>query len=217
MYDFTDDQLNYLGAGIHKGVKLLKISKEPSKKDGTGQTVLRFTFEKEVVVGEGVDKYYFIYTAFPINAEKIAEMNENKPNSKWTNEQAIGNEMKWFSNKIKHILGAFIPKDKLIFKITEKDPEKAWDAFCDKVIELSGKAFEGISFDIKLIYDSKDRAIFPRYAFNPFIKNSTNSLVKLMIDPKFERVEPLPPTEETNEEWGATEAKPEDTTDDLPF
>jgi hypothetical protein len=216
MYDFTDDSLNLLGAGIHKGVKLLKISKEPSKKDGTGQTVLRFTFEKEVPVGEGVDKYYFIYTAFPINAEKIAEMNENKPNSKWTNEQAVGNEMKWFSNKIKHILGAFIPKDKLVFKITEKDPEKAWEMFCDKVIELAGKSFEGVAFDIKLIYDAKDRAIFPRYAFNPFIKNSTNALVKLVIDTKYERVEPLPQTEEAEEEWGNTTEATEKT-DDLPF
>lgn len=217
MYDFTDDQLNYLSAGIHKNVKLLKITKEPSKRDGTGQTVLRFTFEKEVAVGEGIDKYYFIYTAFPINVEKVVEMNENKPNSKWLNEQAVNNEIKWLSNKIKHILGAFVPKNNLIFKITEKDPEKAWEMFCDKVIEIAGKSFEGIPFDIKLILDSKDRAIFPKYAFNPFIKASSNNAVKLIIDPKYERVEPLPQTEEANEEWASTETSSEDKSDDLPF
>jgi hypothetical protein len=217
MYDFTDDNLNYLGAGIHKEVKLVKISKEPAKNDGTGQTVLRFTFQKDIKVGESVTPYFYIYTAFPVNPEKIAEFNENKPSSKWTNEQAIANEMKWFSSKIKHILGTFIPKDKLIFKIAEKDPDKAWDAFCDKVIELAGKSFEGERFDMKLILDGKDRPGFPRYAFQPFIKNSTNAAVKLAIIPPYERVEPEVKEDDKNEEWGTDAKKDDEPTDELPF
>jgi len=202
MYDLENNELNYLGAGIHQNVKLVKISKESSKKDGTGQNVLRFTFEKDVTVGESIDKYYYVFTAFPIDPEKVAERNANNPNSKYTDQQAVENEFKWFSNKIKHILGAFIPKDKLVFKIAEKDPEKAWNMFCDKIIETAGKSYEGHSFECKLILDSQDRAGFPRYSFKPFIRNMTNTVVKIVIDPNYERLVPVEKAT-TNEEWAS--------------
>ncbi|NCC41804.1 MAG: hypothetical protein EOM21_20800 [Gammaproteobacteria bacterium] len=218
MYNFSDDQLNYLGAGIHKEAKLVKISKEPAKNDGTGQTVLRFTYQKDIKIGENTTPYFYIYTAFPVNPDKIIEFNVNKPNSKWSDEQAVQNELKWFSNKIKHILGTFVPKDKLVFKINEKDLEKAWDAFCDKVIELAGKSYEGHSFDFKLVLDGKDRPGFPKYAFQPFIKNSMNTAVKLAIIPPYERTEPIEQADDSSEEWG-TDNKTEDNkeSNDLPF
>lgn len=217
MYDLTnEDSINYLPAGIHTGLKLIKISKEPSKKDGTGQTVLRFTFEKEEESDGIKNKYYYVFTAFPINPDMIIERNQNNPNSKYADAKAVENEAKWFSNKIKHILGTFIPKEKLIFKITEKDPEKAWDMFCDKVIEIAGTAYEAYHFDIKLVLDANDRPRFPKYSFQPFIKSSTNAVVKLSIDPKYERITPNPQDDVKGEEWGTTK-EDDGKSDDLPF
>lgn len=214
MYDFENNELNYLGAGIHKNVKLIKINKEPSKKDGTGQTVLRFTFEKEVNIDkDNTNKYYYIFTAFPLDPEKIIEHNQNKPNSKWNDDEAVKNEFMWFSNKLKHILGTFIPKNKLVFKINEKDPEKAWNMLCDKIIEIAGTSYIGHSFEIKLILDNNDRAGFPRYAFKPFIKNMTNTAINLTIDTAYERIEPISKQTETDVEWGSNV----NTKEDLPF
>lgn len=213
MYDFENNELNYLGAGIHQNVKLIKISKEPSKRDGTGQTVLRFTFEKDVKIGDNIEKYYYIFTAFPLDAEKIVERNQNNPNSKWDDVKAVQNEFTWFSNKLKHILGTFIPKEKLVFKIAEKDPDKAWNALCDKIIELAGTSFEGHSFEFKIVLDNNDRANFPRYSFKPFIRNMINTAIKIAIDPNYERIEPVAKSAETATEWGSDV----NTKNDLPF
>lgn len=214
MYDFENNELNYLGAGIHQNVKLVKISKEPSKKDGTGQTVLRFTFEKDVNIGENIDKYYYIFTAFPLDRDSIIERNQNNPNSKYDDTTAVKNEFTWFSNKLKHILGTFIPKEKLVFKIAEKDPDKAWNMLCDKIIELAGTSYEGHSFELKLILDIKNRAGFPRYSFKPFIRNMTNTVVKIAIDPNYERIVPTEATENSKDVEWASDVKH---TDENPF
>jgi len=194
MYDFNEKELEYLGAGIHSNVKIIKISKEPSKKDGTGQPVLRITFSKKTEGGE----YLYIFTAFPIDDNIIIERNQNKPNSKWSDQEALANEYKWFSNKLKHILGTFIPKDLLVFKA------KTWDELLDIIIEKAGTAYEGHSFEIKLILDGNDRPGFPKYAFNPFIRNMTNTAIRLAIDPEYERITPVIKTD-SSEEWGAAE------------
>ncbi len=197
MYDFETKELEYLSAGIHKDVKILKISKEPSKKDGTGQTVLRITFCKT----QNNNDYYYVFTAFPLDDDKIIERNQNKPNSKYSDSEAVANEYKWFSNKLKHIFGTFIPKEELIFKA------KSWDELLDIIIEKAGTAYEGHSFEIKLVLDGNDRAGFPKYAFNPFIRNMTNTAVKIAIDPKYERIEPVIADASDSEEWGTQSPK----------
>ena len=197
MYGISEDVLQEnksLQPGKHENVKLVSIVKEGAKKDGSGQTVLRFYFDKQ-----GCN---FIHTEFPIDENRIKENNRNNANSKITDDEAVTKAYKQLSRNISHILGSFVPKDKIVFSISEKDPEKAWDQFCDRVIEIAGKSYEGNLFRLALVYNAKDFPIFKKI---PVFMQNMKEPDAIKFNPQWDRLTPLAPIDDVKEEkvdWG---------------
>jgi hypothetical protein len=198
MYGISEESFNeskYLVAGINENVRLVSIVREASKKDGTGQQVLRFYFDKQ--------GYSFVHTEFPVDEQKLIDLNRAKSDSKLTDAEAIKKGYTALSRNISHILGTFVPKDKIIFDITEKNPEKAWEAFCDKVIEIAGKAYENHLFRIALVYNSKDFVTFKKIPI--FIQNMKEPNA-IKFNHQYDRITPLAPKDDVKEEvvdWNA--------------
>lgn len=192
MYGITEDNFNeskYLAAGIHENVKLVSIVREGAKKDGSGQQVLRFYFDK---LG-----YSFVHTEFPIDENKIKEMNSSNDKSKLSNEEAVKKAYTALSRNVSHILGTFVPKDKIIFNIKESNPDKAWAAFCDKVIEIAGKAYEGQLFRLGLVYNNKDFVIFKKIP--TFIQNMKEPAA-IKFNAQYDRTTPLAPKDDVKDD-----------------
>jgi len=195
----------YLVAGIHDNVKLVSIVKEGAKKDGSGQLVLRFYFDKQ-----GCS---FIHTEFPVDENKIKQLNSANANSKVTDTEAVKKAYNQLARNVGHILRAFVPKDKVIFNISVTDPTKAWEAFCDKVIEIAGKAYETELFRIGLVYNNKDFPIFKKI---PTFCQNMKEPNAIKFNPQYDRITVQTPVDDVKEEvvnWNV----PESPKDDIPF
>lgn len=167
--------------GINENVKLLDIVRENSKDDGSGTEVLRFYFEDSQ--GRG-----FTHTEFPIDVENLKKLAKNWSNT--TPEEAVKKAFNDMGAKIKHILGAFMPEDQVVITGVS-----GWEGYCDKVIELAAKQFEGQLYRIKVVLNKKDFNSFPRTAVAPFVQNMEEQNT-LTINPKYDRIVPLAATAE---------------------
>ena len=186
--EYEEKEYKFLAAGKHTDVKLVRIAKENSKKDGSGSEVLRFHFEK--------NGYLFTHTEWPIK------------------EGAKPEAFQYLSGRIKHILGAFVPKEKTVFRITETNPDRAWNQFCDKVIEIAGKAYEGKLFRLKIVLNNSDFTTFPGF---PVFMQDMKEPDGIKFGPKDRIVAHTPDVDNTPKEQEMSWATPAMATEEAPY
>lgn len=174
--------------GIQSDYELSNVSYGPSseKKDGSAKG-LAFQFKQE---GGST----FRHIEFPIdndkekiNAEKYYEQQMKAGKTIEMAKPLFVSEYikRTYTNqasRIKHIMGKFIPEEKtLISGVT------TFEQFSNAVVAALPKdQYVGKKLRLKLVYNHKDYATFPKYA--NFIELQTDAPTKLMINPKKDRI-----------------------------
>lgn len=182
---------NIMAPGINENVKLVNVVYEPAKSDGTGDLVLRFNFEDA-----GGAKFSHVEWA-------IDEERERSNARQWGKdvEEHLKSRYVAQSERIFHILTTFVPREVLIKSVGKTD---SFAAFSQALISALGNNHIDKLIRIKVILNKKDYLTFPMRAIKPFIQ-PMNEPNKLAIDPKWERVERMTPTDESSTDWEATE------------
>ena len=88
--------------------------------------------------------------------------------------------------RIKHIMSKFIPEDKCIISGVN-----TFEAFSNAVVAALGNTYLGKKLRLKLVYNYKDYATFPKYA--NFIELQTDAPTTLRLNPKKDRLEKQTP------------------------
>jgi hypothetical protein len=182
---------NIMAPGINENVKLVNVVYEPAKSDGTGDLVLRFNFEDA-----GGAKFSHVEWA-------IDEERERSNARQWGKdvEEHLKSRYVAQSERIFHILTTFVPREVLIKSVGKTD---SFATFSQALISALGNNHIDKLIRIKVILNKKDYLTFPMRAIKPFIQ-PMNEPNKLAIDPKWERVERMTPTDESSTDWEATE------------
>lgn len=182
---------NIMAPGINENVKLVNVVYEPAKSDGTGDLVLRFNFEDA-----GGAKFSHVEWA-------IDEERERSNARQWGKdvEEHLKGRYVAQSERIFHILTTFVPREVLIKSVGKTD---SFATFSQALISALGNNHIDKLIRIKVILNKKDYLTFPMRAIKPFIQ-PMNEPNKLAIDPKWERVERMTPTDESSTDWEATE------------
>jgi len=180
----TGTGANIMAPGINENVKLVNVVYEPAKADGTGDMVLRFNFEDQTG-GK------FSHVEWSIDEER-----ERANAVAWRKdvEEHVKSRYVAQSERIFHILTTFVPREVLIKSVGKTD---SFGAFAEALIGALGNAHVGKLIRIKVILNKKDYLTFPMRAIKPFIQ-LMNQPNKLSIDSKWERVERMEPTEESD-------------------
>lgn len=176
--------------GINENVKIVDIVRENSKQDGTGAEVLRFYFEDE-------NGGTFNHTEFPIDeahTRTLAKSWKQDP------DQLVKKTSEDLASRIKHILSAFMPPESIIIK-----DATGWEDYCDKVVALAGKLYQGQLFRIKVILNKKDFNTFPKVPVSPFVQNMEEKN-SMFLNPKYDRVVPNAATKEDQYDDGLDDA-----------
>lgn len=166
--------------GITENVKITGIVRENSKDDGSGTEVLRFYFE-------GPEGELFTHTEFPIDADRLRELAKG-----WNNadpDKVVENAFKDLGARIKHILASFLPEEEIIVK-----DAKGWEDYCDKIVALAGKKYEGVLLRIKVVLNTKDYNSFPKKALSRSYQNMEEK--NLLRITRYDRIVPLQPNDE---------------------
>jgi hypothetical protein len=175
-----------MGAGIHQNVLLKSITFEPmSNTPGmTATNVLRYNFFKPS------DGTSFTHTEFPVDEKKLRELAKSWAKGKTAEEKnaeierIVESEYDSQTRRIEHIGQAFVPD----FVCPEAN---SWEAFARAVIDVIGETHKEAPVHLKIVYNKKDYEIFPKYVAKGFIQPASAPM-KLAIDPKYDRIEPLP-------------------------
>lgn len=192
-----------IDAGITENVSLKDVMFENLKADGSGDKVLKFLFS---------DKYsnMFTHIEFPIDASKLTELAKGWGKTTAEAETYVKQQFDAQGERIKHILSCFIPKDKCVFRAN------SFEGFANGVIEMLGQSYVDVPVRVKIVYKKNSQyTTFPNRAFKPFIQPMREPN-KLVIDPKWDIVEPTVP-DSSGDEWAATEKSTEATADTAPW
>ena len=176
-----------MSPGINENVKLVDVTFDTLRQDGTGGNVIRFYFQDE----EGAK---FTHTQMEVtNLERLQESSRNAASAgrSWssTPEQLHADLIRNTGEVLHHILSAFIPKERVAIG------GKSWDDLGKNVIELIGNSYEGHKFKIKCVYDKQGKYLqFPSRPVQPFClpQDSTQQLVVGYRD----NITPAQPTNE---------------------
>ena len=183
---------NYIAAGITENVFLKDVLFEPLKTDGSGDNVLKFMFSDS-------DNASFTHIEFPIDAKKLKELATGWGKTTAEAETYVKQQFDAQGERIKHILGCFIPKDKCVFRAN------SFEEFANGVIELLGQSYVSIPVRIKIVYKKNSKyTTFPNRAFKPFIQ-PMSAPNKLVVDPKWDNVTPTEP-DSSSDEWSSSAA-----------
>ena len=183
--------------GIQENCELTKVTYGPSseKKDGSAKG-LAFHFKQE---GGAT----FRHLEFPIdndrekkNAEDYYEKlvkdgkapDQIKPLFVQTYIKRVYNDQ---AARIKHIMSKFIPEDQCLISGVS-----TFEAFCNAVVAALGTSYRGKTLRLKLVYNYKDYATFPKYA--NFIELQTDAPTTLKLNPKKDRLEKQTPDAASN-------------------
>lgn len=183
-----------MGPGIHSKVTLRSVTFEPmSATPGMNNTnVLRFNFFKEA------DGTSFTHTEFPIDEKKLRELAKKwaKGNTEQDKREEVDriveSEYDSQTRRIEHICQTFLPE----FVCPEAN---SWEGFSRAVIETLGEAHKGTLVKIKIVLNKKDYDILPKYVGKGFIQLESEPM-KLALDPKYDRVVPMPPKDSSASE-----------------
>jgi hypothetical protein len=180
-----------IGVGIQENCELMNAAYGPSseKKDGAAKGLI-FNFKQE-----GGATFRFL--EFPIdndrekkNAETYYDklVKENKtpdmPKPLFIN-QYVKRVYDAQASRIKHIMSKFIPEDQTLVSGT------TFEMFSNNVITALGNSYKGKKLRLKLVYNYKDYATFPKYA--NFIELQTDAPTTLKLNPKKDRIEKQTP------------------------
>ena len=204
-YGFDESTSQSSGAkvmapGINENVKLVNVVYEPAKSDGTGDLVLRFNFESQ-------DGSKFSHVEWAIDEDR-----ERNNARQWGKdpEEHLKSRYVAQSERIFHILTVFVPREVLIKSVGKTD---SFATFSNALVTALGTNHIDKLVRIKVILNKKDYLTFPMRAIKPFIQ-PMNEPNKLAIDPKWERVERMTPTEEASTDWGTADTATATTTDE---
>lgn len=181
-----------IGVGIQENCEMTKVVYGPSseKKDGSPKA-LSFHFKQE---GGATFRHF----EFPIdndrekaNAEKYYDKlvkdgktpDQIKPLFVQTYVKRVYTDQ---AARIKHIMSKFIPEGQCL--ITGVN---TFEAFSNAVIKTLGTSYEGKKLRLKLVYNYKDYATFPKYA--DFVELQTDAPTNLRLNPKKDRLEKQTP------------------------
>jgi hypothetical protein len=174
-------------AGISESVMLKSITFEPmSNVPGASaqKNVLRFSFYKQST-GES-----FTHTEFPVeeaSLRKLAEGWAKGPSAAEKKEQVqktVDGEYDAQTRRLEHIGRAFIDN----FTCPEAT---SWEQFCRAIIDSIGETFKDVPVAIKLVLNKKDYVCFPKYVSKSGFIQPQSAPMRLAIDPKYDRTEPL--------------------------
>lgn len=184
---------NIMAPGINENVKLVSVVYEPAKSDGTGDLVLRFNFE-DSAGGK------FSHVEWAIDEER--ELSNARSWGKNPTEH-LQSRYQAQSERIFHILSVFVPREVLIKSVGKTD---SFASFSNALISALGNNHVDKLIRIKVILNKKDYLTFPMRAIKPFIQ-PMDQPNKLAIDPKWERIERMTPTDEDSmsTDWEAAE------------
>lgn len=177
-----------VNGGKHENTRITEIAVEKVGKD---QDIPTLTFKFAFEGGSTMT-----HRAFPVNQESIAR-NISKFRGK-TVQEVMETEMKRTAAGIIHIMGAFVPKEKLLFVAS------SWEEYIGKMVEIAGTAYESETFRCKTVYDKKGYVGFPKTAFSPWFQNMKDADT-ITINPKYDVVVPPAPTQEANLDAGDME------------
>lgn len=172
----------FIEVGITENVVITDIAVEDAKKDGSGGKVLRVHLEDE-------NGNVFTHTEFePKKNTNPTAFGKKREDPEKRYEKDVNATM----SRIKHIVAAFVPADKIIIK-----DAPSWEALLNALLKVIGNAYEGRKFRIKLVLNSKDYPSFPRFVREGFIEPMEVTKTALRINEKYDRLEHK---EATNEE-----------------
>lgn len=185
---------NIMAPGINENVKLVSVVYEPAKSDGTGDLVLRFNFEDSTG-----GKFSHVEWAIDEDRERSNARSWGKDP-----EEHLKSRYQAQSERIFHILTVFVPREVLIKSVGKTD---SFASFSNALISALGTNHVDKLVRIKVILNKKDYLTFPMRAIKPFIQTMAEPN-KLAIDPKWERIERMTPTDEgaMSTDWEETPA-----------
>ena len=186
---------NIMAPGINENVKLVNVVYEPSKSDGSGDLVLRFNFE--TLTGA---KFSHVEWAIDEDRERNNARQWGKDPEEHLKSRYVAQ-----SERIFHILTVFVPREVLIKSVGKTD---SFASFSNALIAALATNHVDKLVRIKVILNKKDYLTFPMRAIKPFIQ-SMEQPNNLVVDPKWERIERMTPTDEGSmtTDWEATPAE----------
>lgn len=181
-----------IGVGIQENCEMTKVTYGPSseKKDGSPKA-LSFHFKQE----GGATFRHFEFPVDPdretTNAEAYYEKlvkagkrpDQIKPLFVQTYVKRVYTDQ---ASRIKHIMSKFIPETECLISGVN-----TFEAFSNAVIKALGTSYEGVKVRLKLVYNHKDYATFPKWA--DFIEVQTDAPTNLRLNPKKDRLEKQTP------------------------
>ena len=161
-----------MSPGINENVKIVDVTFDTLRQDGTGGNVIRFYFQDE----EGAK---FTHTQMEVTSlERLQESSGNATAAgrSWssTPEQLHADLIRNTGEVLHHVLSAFIPKERVAIGGT------SWNDLGKNVIDLIGNSYEGHKFKIKCVYDKQGKYLqFPSRPVQPFClpQDSTQQLI----------------------------------------
>lgn len=174
---------NIMAPGINENVKLVNVVYEPAKADGSGDLVLRFNFQDQ-----SGGKFSHVEWAIDEERERANARSWGKDVEEHVKSRYVAQ-----SERIFHILSTFVPREVLIKSVGKTD---SFTSFCNALIDALGTSHVDKLVRIKVILNKKDYLTFPMRAIKPFIQKMEEPN-KLAVDPKWERIERMTPTEES--------------------
>jgi hypothetical protein len=177
--------------GIQENCELTKVSYGPSseKKDGSAKG-LSFHFKQE-----GGATFRFL--EFPIDNDRETQ-NGEKYYEKLVKENKVPEMAKPLfvkqyvkraydaqASRIKHIMSKFISEEKCLVA------GATFEAFSNAVIAALDNSYQGKKLRLKLVYNYKDYATFPKYA--NFIELQTDAPTTLKLVPSKDRIKKQTP------------------------
>ena len=167
MYKLVETQSNAPGytlmkAGVNENVRLVDVTFDALRKDGTGGNCIRFYFQDEA--GAKFTQTYMEVTSL----ERLKESAKNAAQSgrSWssTPEQLHADLLRNVGESLYHKLSAFVPKEKVSIG------GATWDELGKNVLNLVGNSYENLKFKIKCVYDKQGKYLqFPNRPLQPFM------------------------------------------------
>ena len=184
----SDSGFKTIGVGIQENCEMTKVTYGPSseKKDGSPKA-LSFHFKQD---GGATHRHF----EFPIDNDRERQ-NAEKYYDKLVKEGKQPDQVKPLfvqtyikraytdqASRIKHIMSKFIPETECLISGVN-----TFEAFSNAVVDALGNSYEGVKVRLKLVYNYKDYATFPKWA--DFIEVQTDAPTNLKLNPKRDRIE----------------------------
>lgn len=180
-----------INVGLQENIEMTGLTYGPSseKKDGAAKGLI-FNFKQE---GGAT----FRHLEFPIDNDRETKNAETYWNKLVADNKTPEIPKPLFitqyvkriydaqASRIKHIMSKFISEDKTLVSGT------TFEMFCNNVIAALGDSYKGKRLRLKLVYNYKDYATFPKYA--NFIELQTDAPTTLRLTPKKDRIEKQTP------------------------